>query len=327
VISIQIRKGAEAKYVPGIPVSGTDMFTELVVTDDVVLISFARDAGQSTKASTEEYALSHPACLIHLKDTQSIQWHPAGGEFELRAKDQVLGVFRTAAAAKEARDALVDVIHAALRRRTRRTRRVRRLAFLVAVVFTIVGAMSMLLASVRPPVAAPLATAAPVAVQTTHPIGSNPRTVTNEDRLALAGFRGSEKPIDFAIKLGSGKRQIFAFVDPQCSGCRQTDPILEEVAKDFTVYLMPVAFQPNSDVIARRVMCADDRAAAWRAAIHDKLTTGATDCKAAEGVDKLSALYLVQGYQNTPTIVSDDGRVINTVASADDLRAWMAQAK
>ena len=91
------------------------------------------------------------------------------------------------------------------------------------------------------------------------------RNLTRErtDELLTIDFK--DLPLNLAIKqvVGNGKRVIAIFEDPNCGYCKKMRQDLVNV-KDVTIYTYVIAIlSPDSEVKAKKVMCADDKGRAW----------------------------------------------------------------
>ncbi len=91
------------------------------------------------------------------------------------------------------------------------------------------------------------------------------RNLTRErtDELLTIDFK--ELPLDLAFKqvVGNGKRVIAIFEDPNCGYCKRMRKDLVNV-KDVTIYTYVIAIlSPDSEVKAKKALCAEDKARAW----------------------------------------------------------------
>ncbi len=91
------------------------------------------------------------------------------------------------------------------------------------------------------------------------------RNLTRErtDELLTIDFK--ELPLNLAIKqvVGNGKRVIAIFEDPNCVYCKRMRKDLAEV-KDVTIYTFVIPIlSPDSEVKAKKALCAEDKVRAW----------------------------------------------------------------
>ena len=91
------------------------------------------------------------------------------------------------------------------------------------------------------------------------------RNLTRErtDELLTIDFK--ELPLNLAIKqvVGNGRRVIAIFEDPNCVYCKRMRKDLADV-KDVTIYTFVIPIlSPDSEVKAKKALCAEDKARAW----------------------------------------------------------------
>lgn len=288
---------------------------EILVSENRVFLRFGVSG---TSASPAVISLAEPVSFNTADCTLAYTRHGQAHQIE------------TFANANSARAAL-DNLWAAVTEHVQRRQRTRRIGIRFGLAAGAVVLFSLFIASIGTP-AMPAGGLTPLPVDASlggakQAHAAPVQETDNSKRLALAGFAPGEKPMDFAIKIGAGEPTVWVFADPKCAACRQLEPMLDALSKDYTIAVFPVAFQPGSQQIAQRVMCAADRAQAWKLALQDKLTGGSDSCAAATGVDKLTALFVSQGMSGTPSIVAKDGRVRNSVGSLEELKAWLAASK
>jgi len=141
----------------------------------------------------------------------------------------------------------------------------------------------------------------------------------------LTAARISKLRGEALAKLPASKEMIFApanpkytvtvFTDVDCPYCRQFHKKIDEynragIAVRYVLY--PLDIHPGADKKAAAVWCADDRNAAYTAAMNGK-DLGKADC--SNPVAETKALGVALGINATPTILADDGTSIdNTTA-------------
>lgn len=191
----------------------------------------------------------------------------------------------------------------------------------------------------RQPVLAP----APATPSTPEPTAGEPARLTEQDmtearqllaqRLSTAAANGS-----YTVSLSTGHaRTLYLFSDPECGNCRIFESTIQALAQQFNVVIFPVTLVGKS-VTATRVaplLCApaDKRAALWRdlfdigaGMLNPVQQTTPPACDA--GLDALArndmALDMF-GLPGTPTVISDDGRMIPLQAMTSDeaLKAFL----
>lgn len=114
-------------------------------------------------------------------------------------------------------------------------------------------------------------------------------------------------PLNDAIKtvLGTGRRKLVVFSDPNCGYCRRLEPELAKV-KDTTIFTFVVPFQGRPQPQA--IMCSRDPAKAWHALMVQGDSTAVSnpvDC--ATPLDRNLELARKLSVSGTPTIIYADG--------------------
>ena len=121
-------------------------------------------------------------------------------------------------------------------------------------------------------------------------------------------------------KVGTGKRRIAVFADPNCGYCKKFERSLQEM-KDVTVYtfLIPI-LGGDSPEKARAIWCAKDQTPTWRDWMLDGKaplkTMGACDDAAIERNLALSRRLHVNG---TPGVFFEDGTRAPGALTAEQL--------
>lgn len=134
-------------------------------------------------------------------------------------------------------------------------------------------------------------------------------------------------PLDKAIKQvrGNGERKIAVFEDPNCGYCKQLHRTLESV-DNITIYtlLFPI-LSPDSNVKARNIWCAKDKAATWRDWMVNAKTPAEAQCDTP--IDELLAFGRKLRVQGTPAIFFADGSRVNGALPLDALNKKLAGVK
>lgn len=112
------------------------------------------------------------------------------------------------------------------------------------------------------------------------------------------------------LSIGSGSKQVVAFVDPQCSVCHKLMKDAESLGRKYTFKFVVVpALGNKSDELARKVYCAEDRQDALDAYMTNNLETlpqkSSCDTKQYDLTLMMAHLLDVQG---VPFVVAPDGR-------------------
>ena len=157
-----------------------------------------------------------------------------------------------------------------------------------------------------------------------------PRTaVTSPTELAKAMADGVNAG-KFSVQLSNGSKGTFyVFSDPSCSHCRELEPELARLAKDYTIHIFPVSVI-GGDVSLQRVaklLCAkpDARAALWKKIVGDD-DLQLTQCD--EGLSAVTAnnqIFRVMRFAGTPTIINAAGVELpdSIPNTADAIGQWM----
>src|SRR5262245_53982094 len=117
-------------------------------------------------------------------------------------------------------------------------------------------------------------------------------------------------PLEAAIRTvrGAGTRKLAVFTDPDCPYCRNLEKELAQL-DDVTIYsfLFPLeSIHKGATARARRIWCAADRDATWRAWMIDAVQPPPADC-ALDPVQANVALGEKLRVSSTPTLFFPDG--------------------
>ena len=130
---------------------------------------------------------------------------------------------------------------------------------------------------------------------------------------ALSGLPDSKKMI-FAPE--NPKHYVTVFTDVDCPFCRQFHKQITEYNKQgisVKYVLYPLDIHPGADKKAAAVWCADDRNAAYTAAMNGKDPGVKGTC--SNPVAETKALGVALGINATPTILADDGSSIDSTTA------------
>ena len=135
------------------------------------------------------------------------------------------------------------------------------------------------------------------------------RNLTRErvDELLTIDFKAL--PLDLAIKAvhGNGKRVFAVFEDPNCGYCKRMRKDLVGLS-DITIYTFVIPIlSPDSEVKAKKALCADDKARAW----SDMMLTGKVPNNPGTcdtPLAKTRELAQKLGISATPTTFFSNGR-------------------
>jgi thiol:disulfide interchange protein DsbC len=124
--------------------------------------------------------------------------------------------------------------------------------------------------------------------------------------------------------IGPGSRVLYIFADPNCPHCRSLELALAQMPSNVVPVIMPVAFFSGSDIATSQVMCSKDRVAAWKSVIDGTAPKDAHACDAGTHTVKINSdLFTGVGFNSTPTIIADNGRILVGEASRDELMALL----
>ena len=135
------------------------------------------------------------------------------------------------------------------------------------------------------------------------------RNLTRErvDELMTINFK--DLPLELAIKQvsGSGKRVMAVFEDPNCGYCKQMRRDLAGI-KDLTLYTFVVPIlSPDSEVKAKKALCADDKGRAWNdLMISNKVPGNSGTCETQ--LVRIRDLAQKLGVTATPTAFFQNGK-------------------
>lgn len=140
---------------------------------------------------------------------------------------------------------------------------------------------------------------------------------------------------EFTIRLSSGhERSLYIFLDPECPNCRIFEPTVQALAEDYNVEIFPVTLvgktRTADEVVPLLCAAPEKRAEMWKS-LYDtgagmlnltdkaKADVAPAACDAGKLAlarnDLAFELYRMPG---TPTVISDDGRMIPLQAMASD---------
>jgi thiol:disulfide interchange protein DsbC len=137
------------------------------------------------------------------------------------------------------------------------------------------------------------------------------RDLTRERLDEILAINFKDLPLDLAIKQvnGKGTRKIALFEDPNCGYCKKLRADLNQVP-DVTVYTFAYPIlSPDSDVKAKKALCAKDQQKAW----SDLMLNGkvpSNDGTCTTSLERIKELGRKYGITATPTIFLTNGKRI-----------------
>lgn len=139
---------------------------------------------------------------------------------------------------------------------------------------------------------------------------------------------GAMTSIHFGLDNQSPKRTLYVYSDPNCPACKQFEPHIDELAKDFSIYVFPVAYQDGSAKVAAQILCATDRRQKWTdTMLHVKpgeAVSGDECARAYGGIKANMQAFDSLGFNSTPRVVSGTGFVFAAGANANAIRIQSA---
>lgn len=140
---------------------------------------------------------------------------------------------------------------------------------------------------------------------------------------------------EFTVRLSSGhERSLYIFLDPECPNCRIFEPTVQALAEDYNVEIFPVTLigktRTADEVVPLLCAAPEKRAQMWKdlndtgagmlnMTEKEKANIAPAACDAGKLAlarnDLAFELYRMPG---TPTVISDDGRMIPLQAMASD---------
>lgn len=128
----------------------------------------------------------------------------------------------------------------------------------------------------------------------------------------------------YSLKMGLGEKTFFAFEDPLCSACKDFSNQSRNLPSDFSVVVLPIAFQNGARDIAAAALCAKDPKATWLN-VMSSIVGGDKPCDAGyKIIDSNNAAFLDFGFRSTPTLIGLNNSVVVGSMNTSDLTQWVA---
>ncbi|TES99643.1 thioredoxin fold domain-containing protein [Burkholderia cepacia] len=133
--------------------------------------------------------------------------------------------------------------------------------------------------------------------------------------------------IHFGLDNQPPEKTLYVYSDPNCPACKQFEAHIDDLAKDFSIYVLPVAYQGNDrGMAAADALCAKDQQAAWTQAVGGVLFPAGSDCLAGyTGVKANMQQFERLGFNSTPRVVSGTGFIFPEGAPASTIRLQAAE--
>lgn len=189
----------------------------------------------------------------------------------------------------------------------------------------------------------PPAAAQPAAVATPRQMLS-PEDAAEARRMLATRLKNGAAKEEFTVRLSSGHpRTLYMFIDPECPNCRIFEPTVQALSEQYNVEIFPVTLIGKARTAEQVVplLCAatGSRAKMWSTLLDTgagmlnpsaKTAAQPAACEAGQSAlarnDMAFELYRLPG---TPTVISDDGRMIPLQAMTSDaaLQAFLNAAQ
>lgn len=198
------------------------------------------------------------------------------------------------------------------------------------------GSQAALLPGVPPagprvPPPEPSGHANPSSLQTQPAPGAAPSDVSASRPLAAPhspALASAMTSIHFGLENQPPKKTLYVYSDPNCPACKRFESHIDELAKDFSIYVFPVAYQDGSAKVAAQILCAADRKQKWvdtmaRTKPGDPMT--GSDCaQAYAGIKANMEAFDALGFNSTPRVVGGNGLAFGEGATANAIRIQSA---
>lgn len=135
-------------------------------------------------------------------------------------------------------------------------------------------------------------------------------------------------PSNLEVVLGGGGKRLFVFDDPLCPYCKRIEPSLRAMVKrGYEVHIFPTPIHDEARALVAGITCAKDKAAAWNDAIN-KETPFEGECDERDAApDTALAFFRQFGFNATPTMINEAGRVKVGGFDSDDAMAAFIEEK
>lgn len=93
------------------------------------------------------------------------------------------------------------------------------------------------------------------------------KDLTQEKINGLTAKAAAELDKNLAIKIGTGKKEVVEFTDPECPYCLKAEGFFEDADVTRYVYFFPLSFHKNAERLALDILCSDNPEAEYHAVI------------------------------------------------------------
>lgn len=123
-------------------------------------------------------------------------------------------------------------------------------------------------------------------------------------------------PLDLALKVGKGKKQMLVVIDPDCPYCQQLEAYLHSNQDKLTIYylFMPLPMHPNAVPHTKQILCSNNPSKALFDIMvnRQELAAGSASCQSKVEKQLISIADFTRnnGINSTPYIITDTNQVI-----------------
>jgi len=141
--------------------------------------------------------------------------------------------------------------------------------------------------------------------------------LTQAHSMGTERIRFDDLPLSAAILYKKGKHKVAVFADPDCPFCQKLHPELRDLDADVYVFLFPLTeLHPLAYRKSVSAWCSEDRIAALNT-VMSKQSLPFRNCE--HPVDRTLTLAAKLGLRATPTVILEDGSVIEGYRPAREL--------
>jgi protein-disulfide isomerase len=156
---------------------------------------------------------------------------------------------------------------------------------------------------------------------------SAPAPVADAAQSAGVAAASQMASIHFGLDNQPAEKTLYVYSDPNCPACKQFESHITDLAKDFSVYVLPVAYQGDDHgKAAADALCAKDRQGAWVSALGGASFPDGSDCLSGyTGVKANMQQFERLGFNSTPRVLSGTGFIFPEGAPAKMIRLQAAE--
>jgi len=145
------------------------------------------------------------------------------------------------------------------------------------------------------------------------------KNITEERKRELLRVDFSKLPLEYAVRIGEGKRRIAVFSSPFCPWCRKLHEEFRKM-KDVSVYVFVSPFGDRDTL--RSIMCSREL---FDLAYEGKKIEKKVTCEASANLDRIQPVMSEFGISAFPTMILENGRMIAGFVTADRIEKEMAR--